>query len=833
MMKEVEHLLDQEAKESNQAISTVHEKMKTFRTRLVSELTKERRMNTILQEELTKLKSLKAGQGIDQQASYEKENDWKERLFLEQQKNQQLQTTIQSLNTTTTEAKLTIHDLQIKNRSLLEKMEDIELQHKKEKHHLIEKIKMEVWREAELHFKRPEKSDSHLLQLENEVQNLTQTLLRHSLTMQAKDPVNTTNTSMISNNASQLENEINYQKIILNLQTEKEEILQKRREMESVVDASQQRVAELQILSRSCSEENIRLRELLKTATTNIEKLRTMVQEGKNAVLQQKSELAAAQVEARRYQLQIQEYENRAKERLLSARTISVQTIEEARPPTPPPPSPPLPQSPPPQPIVIPGIVLKENESIITNEERDAKEKLISSLQSQQQSLLEEKSRVEQKMQELQTANTTLTTIIANMTSSLVNNTSQLQQTTVQSTAPPAVFSVNESGGKPGGEAKMSWSGTGEDEFEDGWRSDILSHTSNRHSTTGYNIKALDRPRRNNPPIVDDLSAFDDEFSSSFNAAIVQPPPKPAVVMVDVGVNTIENLQLIEVSEQLQRIQLDQRLLQDKTGHRDAQLEALQNELQGERNRLLQSQAHCQKLYQIIHSVYALYLPQLHSLRHCLADLRGYYKAFELQLQTESRTTVQKFRLEFVRIFDGFKALQKQKISTLKVQLSSAHSKELTALEQRFIAQINSLNAKHSTELEKMHREVLVRAEKAVNGSLYGNDLSNSFRDNSINEGSLKAASEGVPFTLTATNNTNTSVIPAFESVLKGLLQGLRDEELFSPSTAAQVETLARTNREPSVAANATARAIVSEEADKFYLHYITKRQLAEGKENS
>jgi hypothetical protein len=65
---------------------------------------------------------------------------------------------------------------------------------------------------------------------------------------------------------------------------------------------------------------------------------------------------------------------------------------------------------------------------------------------------------------------------------------------------------------------------------------------------------------------------------------------------------------------------------------------------------------------------------------------------------------------------------------------------------------------------------------------------------------------------------------PAWESVLKGVLQGLRDQEAIRFDTVTKVSALSAAHQEPSFAANAAARALIGDDIDRFVVSILQKK---------
>jgi hypothetical protein len=791
LIKEVEGILEQEANESSIAISTVNEKMKLFRNRLLQELNQQKRLNTMLNDELNKCKAVKEDSSRDFKRYTDEIGSLKDKLSQEQNKSAHLGQIISSLTQSNQEQKMANHTLESKYGQLAEKMSDMELQHKKEQHMLQEKVKLETIQSMEMHNRKMEqKTEVQRLQMQQEMQQITNSLLRQSLAASsAQDQgdqmlrasaenalarISQQSTTPSLNPLRDLESKIYHQNIILALQQEKDSLLQSHGQYQQELTSLKQQQAQHE-------GEVTRLRELLKTATNNIDKLKSMVQESRQMVIMQKEEMSSMEPRYDRHvrQLTAKLTESEIKyihcHDQLKWTETALKEVKEA-------------------PLSIPDGFL-----LISIEKHDQQLKKLADLQNKYNKLQEEYAMIDKRRIELESANATLATVVSTMSM----NTSQ--PATKQAKA------VRTQASQEGAGHASLHAGEG---LEDGWRSGIFSdqgtqsHLSCRSQYSTIQHVAV---------------TSEDSDRASYRDVHIQAKP----YMSAVGVNTNENPQLQEASEQLSQAVLEHKLVSSKLAHYQTQWTALNEDLQRERIRVVHYKEDKQRLQQLVYTLYSVYKPQLSSLRQCLLNIKCRYNQQEQQLRNECMSTLQRFRGEFAKIFDGLHGKQKQQIQSMRMQLSTAHSQELTVLEQKFIAQINSLNQKHSMELGKMHKELLIRAERAVNASLV--PMSSSAIGDALDTSSSQSTT-GVNGNLVSNTHVTSSTavsssgvgVQAFESVLKGVLQGLQEQETLSLIGSGQIQALAIAHKEPSLAANAAARAIISEELDKFVMKYIS-----------
>lgn len=282
-------------------------------------------------------------------------------------------------------------------------------------------------------------------------------------------------------------------------------------------------------------------------------------------------------------------------------------------------------------------------------------------------------------------------------------------------------------------------------------------------------------------------------------------------------------------------------------------------DLENKRARVLEEKQETLRLRALLVKVDELYRGQMCTLRQELQHIRNSTSSFAAWTATESHTTLNHYKLQFQVIFDRYRAREEERDKELRSRLAVSHKRELDRLEDRFVAQIQALHEKHSKELSKLHAQLLVRTEQAVNHSQSAETplssialppspqnasalLSRSLE--MLSQSSLKLHSQQSHITsglsaapqidtqpqknndpfLSVSASGSSSSRAAFASVLQGVLQGLKDQACVEEEAAQRVEALAKAHQEPSLAASAAARAMVGEAVDRFVLEVMRRK---------
>lgn len=784
MMHEVEVLLEQEANESNMAISTVHEKMKVFRSRVVFELQKEKRMNKMLSEEIQKLKSMREDTSKEYKYYMEIEKKLKDQLLQTEEKALKQQSVIERFTLHSQEQSMKLHNVEMQNRSLIEKLGEMEIEHKREKQALYEKAKLETYVQVEKEKKQESSRDQQTLltHIDNQLHSLGEAMIRSSVTSQ---------TNLHGVAASKAEEELAHYKAVLALQQEKhdvvaefrlreDELLQQLRQCESQIQTYQQTVAAFTQQVHLLQQEKVRVvqdvmrhKELLQVANDNIEKLKVVAKEGKTmlTLLQQESKrdqeryenelrelrrlhdqhaatLSSVQKEKEHFAKQCDELSSIAAENKQVSRDMLISRL------------------------------LEKNEVIISREERNQ----FDQAQSKIALLAESNSTLQKRVGELEATNTALTTVISTMS---VNMSKYTVNPIYSPVASPS------------------------------FRSHLTSPMHDVSSAPDLNQPNQLEPMPVSPATRRRLreagvsaSVHMRDVSTMTNKEVLEEKPNATNLSKSLDAQNALDTHLKDTSaiydltEQVHRASLEQQLTSAKLSHLQEQYEALNTELMSKHAQCLASTNEVQSLQHIIFQLYATYSPALASLKTSLYQIKQAMVQYNAEAEYTSYQTFQKCQIEVLKLEESLKLSYKEKTQKMRIQLSSAHSQELNALEQRFVSQISGLNKNHTKELERLHKEVLTRTERTLcppssaDSSMVGGHSTLS---------SIPAAESGA----------------AFESVLTGTLHALQEQDVLSSESVNQIQALAKTHTEPSLAAGTAAKALVSEELDKCFHKYI------------
>jgi hypothetical protein len=266
------------------------------------------------------------------------------------------------------------------------------------------------------------------------------------------------------------------------------------------------------------------------------------------------------------------------------------------------------------------------------------------------------------------------------------------------------------------------------------------------------------------------------------------------------------------------------------------------DELQQERQRVREVRTREVKLFQLVGQVERAYRGQIYGLRKDLQEVRSIAQALASAAQVEVRSTVSSLALQLDRLFRQKEKSAQEEIRRAHIELSNAHSQEMTLLEARFVEQLGLQAAAHRLEMDHQHTELVMRAESALGLTLLSDGAS---VDDSFNEGvsglpssrshprSVSFASETSDLrslasatkqrrhttlnSAPATRRSEKSTpLPAYESVATGVLEALKDEEIIDSGGAQQILALAKAHQEPSFAAQAAAKSLVAGCVERF-----------------
>jgi hypothetical protein len=251
------------------------------------------------------------------------------------------------------------------------------------------------------------------------------------------------------------------------------------------------------------------------------------------------------------------------------------------------------------------------------------------------------------------------------------------------------------------------------------------------------------------------------------------------------------------------------------------------------------------KLFQLLTTVEQTYRAEIHKLRQDLIDVRAAVQSFGPVAQVEVRRTVSALSGHLDRIFHHNEQKMKEDVRQVQVALSSAHAEEMNALEARFVQQIELQATMHTLELEQQHSELVMKAESAL--GLTGSIADSESLDDSLDMAATTIKSHSrqrnVSFASEASDarsrhsqdshlqrrtstsssgqrrsswSSEQSAQPAYESVATGVLEALVVEDMLDKAGSQQILALAKAHQEPSFAAQAAAKSILSGYLEKF-----------------
>ena len=239
--------------------------------------------------------------------------------------------------------------------------------------------------------------------------------------------------------------------------------------------------------------------------------------------------------------------------------------------------------------------------------------------------------------------------------------------------------------------------------------------------------------------------------------------------------------------------------LEESLHHQMELTQIATNELSLERERTLNIKRRESKLFQLLIEVDNRYKLIIQELRTELRAIRNSVLDVGPFLTMETNKTLANLQIQLNLIFAHNKTLHDNETKAIRISLANAHEKEMRLLEERFVAQVSALNKSHASELDKMHAEIMSKAEKVVNGL----NLDNATLTRIQSSGHLSGGSAHIP-------------LPAFESVMKGLMEALESSEVVDGTSSNQIISLATAHNEPSFAASAAAKSLLIGHIDHF-----------------
>lgn len=313
------------------------------------------------------------------------------------------------------------------------------------------------------------------------------------------------------------------------------------------------------------------------------------------------------------------------------------------------------------------------------------------------------------------------------------------------------------------------------------------------------------------------------------------------------------------------------RQLEQSLQHQSDLAEISAAELCEERSRVKEMRKREVKLFQLLADVQKQYQSQIHLLRQDLMNIKASVQTIAPYTQLEVRKTVGGLSNKLNAIFAHFHRKQEHELKTARIELSLAHTEEINALESRFTRQIESQAAEHTLELEQLHGELVRKAEDALGFNAYIDSVAVPVDEDDIEEDELNTSSASVSSharrSVSFARDTDTSssrsgvndrsyssvgskqrrasasasfsssaaaaaptpsrrqsgasafsskLNPAFESVLSGLIEALQAEDMLDTAGSQQLVSLAKAHQEPSFAAQAAAKSLLSNHLEKF-----------------
>lgn len=176
----------------------------------------------------------------------------------------------------------------------------------------------------------------------------------------------------------------------------------------------------------------------------------------------------------------------------------------------------------------------------------------------------------------------------------------------------------------------------------------------------------------------------------------------------------------------------------------------------------------------------------------------------------------------------------------------------MNALEARFAQQIERQAAEHSVQLEQLHGELVRKAEDALGFNAYidsvavpveddieedelnvsttssrrsvsfardttgGVDRSHSSTSSKQRRSSAPAAPAAPTRRQSGVSAFSSSLKPSFESVLNGVIEALQAEDMLDSAGSQQLVSLAKAHQDPSFAAQAAAKSLLSGHLERF-----------------
>lgn len=160
-------------------------------------------------------------------------------------------------------------------------------------------------------------------------------------------------------------------------------------------------------------------------------------------------------------------------------------------------------------------------------------------------------------------------------------------------------------------------------------------------------------------------------------------------------------------------------------------------------------------------------------------------------------------------------------------------------MEQTYIAQISELSKKHAAELTRTHNDVMGKAERVINmvgyTSMYNSAADITALHSTSNSSSSSSSSqdgnqnkEDPSFSQDLSSlqphpglgARTTTIVPSYASVCKGMIDAVVALRIMSVSAGSEITALAQAHGEPSIAASAAAKSLLSGHLNDFILRH-------------
>ncbi len=291
LMKQVETILDEDSQESHSAILTAHQKMKSFRDRMISELQREKRLSSVLQEELAGMKLLRDDINRENRRLQEENSKLREKITAEQMKCASANQELIDYKQRYAAAKESLNEMQLKYQYLEQRSADQSKVLENELKLREEKIRLDLKKQFEEEQRHLDQRNVTMkLHYSNELNKMSNQLrgsynFNSGSTQTPDDVLEGLGTSMDG-----LATELSYRNLLEKLYGERDILTQNH---QTELDSLRKKLfSEFEVKLQSSEKEwNARhesvvrgLKDMLTEASKNIDKLKSMVKEGRTVI---------------------------------------------------------------------------------------------------------------------------------------------------------------------------------------------------------------------------------------------------------------------------------------------------------------------------------------------------------------------------------------------------------------------------------------------------------------------------------------------------------------------------------------------------------------------